>query len=211
MRKSAGMKGEGACPLIPMEPEQVDSPVFREMAKNSNEWTVNVSARVRQLSKLLAQVKELEYNASVARKQMLTEFQAVYNSLTREPNGEREGDERALAEDVTVLTGALTGFADLRVNTEEMLQVKVNTHLQDYLQGSVQEALDAYKSYQKSCVQIDALMAKTTKSSKAQRTTADAEAESARNAHFVSAVASALRLNSVTVCVFHRHLHGMLL
>ena len=207
MRKNAGTKGEGACPPIPMEPEQVDSPVFREMAKNSNEWTVNVATRVRHLSKQLAQLKELEYSAAQARKQVLAEFGELYNSLTREPNGEREGDEQVLAEDVTVLKETLTGFSDLRINTEEMLQVKVNTHLQDYVQGSVQEALDAYKSYQKSCVQIDALMAKTTKSSKAQRTTADAEAESARSAHFISAVASALRLNSVTVCFIHHKYH----
>ena len=202
MQKLTGTKNSsGACPIIPMESQQVDSPMFREVARNSSEWTTSVSARVRSLSKQLAQVKELECAAAAARKQLLTEFEALHSALHRDGRSECGGADCALADDVTALTSALSDIEDMRVNREENLQVKLNLHLLDFVQGPVQEALDTYKAYQRSCTQLDSLLAKTTKSSKAQRTASmDAEAQNAQNAHYTSAVDSAKRLNTVAVC-----------
>ena len=213
----------GACPLVPMEARQVDSPGFREASRRSSEWAAGVAARVRALAKQLARLREAECAAALARKQLLAGLdELAYGLLQEEPQSSSSSANSASAPDhhpTTPVTGTLAGEAmptglaggvsaltsrladveSLRVSAADTLALKLNVHLLDFVQGPVQEALAAHRAYQKSCAQLDALLARTTRVPRASRTAAaDADAARARAAHRAAAVDAGTRLNAVT-------------
>ena len=200
LRASSGGSAVSVCPLVPMDPQQVDSPMFREASRTSSDWTSAVAARVKQLTKQLAQLKELEHSAAQARKQLLCGLDELAFKLLRDSSVKGAVGE-TLATAVSGMTSTLADIESQRISTMDTLLVKMSVHMQDFVGGAVQEALDSYKAYQKSIAQFEAFATKVIKTPKAVRTQAmDTELESARTAHISRAVDTASRLNAVTVC-----------
>ena len=207
----SGSSGAGAalcaCPLVPMEPRQVDSPGFRESSRRSSEWAAAMAARVRALAKQLARLREAECAAALGRKQLLAGLDEVAFGLLRDgssgssstdSSGAPGGSGARLAGGVSELTSGLADLESVRISATDTLALKLNVHLLDFVQGPVQEALDAHRAYQKSCAQLDALLARTARGPRAARTAAaDADIERACAAHRAAAVAAGTRLNAV--------------